>query len=165
MVEQKSNRHKGVTATRQVQPAGRFDIPVSAPSSSTEVIGFTGVYRTIPSPSSVQQKYCWARGHAEPVPVWPVAAVESNVAAGCPVNEGGTINLIHDIAWLVSRSDARVFSRSGTVATSGKQGENTNFRLRPFSGPVLQHMNFRLWYLLCVPTLEEQSPWTSRLSN
>ena len=75
-----------------------------------------------------------------------VAAVESNVTAGCPVNGDGTINLIHVTAWLVSRSDGRVFSRSGTVATSGTQGENTIFRPRPFSGPVPQHLNFKSWY-------------------
>ncbi len=34
-----------------------------------------------------------------------VAAVESDLAAGCPVNGDGTINLIHYTAWLVSRSN------------------------------------------------------------
>lgn len=34
-----------------------------------------------------------------------VAAVESDLAAGCPINGDGTINLIHYTAWLVSRSD------------------------------------------------------------
>lgn len=31
--------------------------------------------------------------------------IQSDIAAGCPVNGDGTINLIHYTAWLVSRSD------------------------------------------------------------